>query len=162
MDSEKMQSDYVERVSDEIISILNFNELSNSYLSEENKYGKYVLKKLYDIFVDIYGTDCLNTDYEVACVPSIIKPEKSEFCIIGITMIDIELMQRYGTAFFTEKGVLDELDDYMAEEDNKYMKNKLLHYKCWYTIYPDKSYIQIINEGPDKVKEIIKYCRNEK
>lgn len=37
MDSEKMQSDYVERVSDEIISILNFNELSNSYLSEENK-----------------------------------------------------------------------------------------------------------------------------
>lgn len=104
--------------------------MSNSYLSEENKYGKYALKKLYDIFVDIYGTDCLNADYEVLCAPSIIKPEKSELYIIGITMIDVELMQRYGTAFFTEKGVLDELDDYMAEEDNKYMKNKLLHYKC--------------------------------
>lgn len=162
MDSEKMQSDYIERVNNEIVSIINFNELGNSYGSEENKYGRYILKKLYDIFVNIYGTDCLNKDYEIVCVPSIIKPYKSGSLMIGITMIDIELMQQYGTAFFTDKGVLDELDDYIIQKDREYIQDKLVPYKCWYTIYPDQNYIQIINKAPEIVKEIIKYCRNEK
>lgn len=162
MDSERMQSDYIERVNNEIVSIINFNELGNSYVSKENKYGRCVLKKLYDIFVDIYGTDCLDKDYEVVCVPSIVKPYKSGIFIIGITMVDIELMQQYGTAFFTDKGILDELDDYMPQKDREYMQDELVPYKCWYTIYPDERYIHVINEAPKIVKEIIKYYRNEK
>lgn len=162
MDVEKMQSDYIERVNNEIVSIINFTELNNSYISEGNKYGRCILKKLHDIFVSIYRTDCLDKSYEVVCVPSIIKPYKSEIYMIGITMLDTEIIQRYGTAFFTSNGVLDELDDYISEEEREYMQKELLPYNCWYTVYPNKNYIQVINKAPKIVKEIIRYCRNEK
>jgi hypothetical protein len=72
MDNKNLQRASIKNLN-EILTNIDFAKLDVSCNTDEDSYAKETLKKMHDAFVEIYGTDYIDSDYEFVEIPAVIR-----------------------------------------------------------------------------------------
>ena len=111
---------FEQRLNSEILPLVRFDILQESYETSEMVYARTIFKKMQGLFGAIFGTyEFARTDDDLP-VPAVFKhQEKGNLCI-GILDIALSNPQYYCCTFFSENGIIQE-----GNQDNKEMRRFL-------------------------------------
>lgn len=88
-----------------------------------------------NMFVEVYGTDDLDSNYEFVEMIAVIQVRKTGH--IGLAIINFDL-ESYGehwrTYFLTPRGVVEQHQDNIFKDDYNYVMEIYLPYDYWYTV----------------------------
>lgn len=150
--SQILQEKYLNKINTDILPNVDYNKLNSSYKTDEMKYAKDILNKLHMAFIEIYGTDTLDSSYEFVTMPAVIKGINTNNICIGLIDIDVSSSgEHWGTAYFTEKGVVLPFETDDMDLKNK-IENRFVPYEYFYTPTVEGD---IHIDGFNKTNEII-------
>ncbi len=90
MENKDLQKEYIEHLNELLITV-DFKKLDMSCNSTDDTYAKDILKKMHDIFVDVYQSDYLDSyTYDFVEVPAIIRGRDTGHIGLGILSLDLE------------------------------------------------------------------------
>jgi hypothetical protein len=160
MDKMDLQAVYIERLN-ALLPTLDFKELDRSCNIQDNMYAKEALKKMHDLFIEVYGTDDLDYgDYEFVDVPAVILGRNTGHMGLGIVTLDLQSSGEHcGTFFLTPKGIIDQGFDEMKPADIKYLADVYVPYNYWYTVYIQRDHHVDFDHVPQKVAEMLEACQ---
>ena len=126
---------------------MDFKELDRSRNIQDNMYAKEALKKMHDLFVEVYGTDDLDYGgYKFVDVPAVIVGRNTGHMGLGIVTLDLQSSGEHcGTFFLTPKGIIDQGFDEMKPADSKYLADVYVPYDYWYTVWTTVMYYEDAN-----------------
>lgn len=154
-----LQKNYTDAVNG-ILSNVKFPLLSRSCNGHDIGYAKEVLQKLHQAFVDTYGSDCIKSVYgDFLDVPAVIQGIKTGNIALGLVTLDLSSSgEHWGTAFFTEHGVIDQCDENLSAASRKYLQEYFGSYNYWYTPeIPGDIHVDFENL-PGKVQTLLSAC----
>lgn len=136
---------------DALLPTADLYKLDESFNSSDDSYAKEVLKKINDIFFDVYGADYLESSNEFAEMPAVIRGQKSGHVGLAIINIDIKTGEQWRTHFLTPRGIIERDKHEIFSDDYNYVMETYPTYDYWYT--GDKN-IDFENE-PDDIINIL-------
>jgi len=160
MPTEDLQGKYIDKINSDIVSKIDFTKLDRSCNSGNNAYAAKILKELHQAFVEVYGTENLQTDMQFVCVPAMLRGCTTGRNAVGLVILDLESSgEHYGSYFFTERGVLDDDGDPNNSPQGKaYLKEHFMPYDYWYTAYCERDHHVDFDHVPASVADIINQC----
>ena len=153
--SEKLQKEYIDRVNNEVIPSIEWNNMKNSYMNESMDVPEELLKALHEKFMEVYGTEYLDDEYGFVTVPGIVKGEDGN---IYVALLDLDVMssgEHWGTVFFTPQGIIE---DRAVNEDMLELRHQIGVYDYWYTPELERDHHVDWSKCPDEVKEMLDYA----
>lgn len=158
MNHKKLQTAYVEELNT-LLPTLDFARLDKSCNSNDGEYAKEILKKMHDLFVEVYGTDSLDSDYKFVQMPAVIQGRDTGHIGLGLIALDLQSSGEHcGTFFFTSRGVIHHSFEKMKPEDFKYLSTMYRLYDYWYTVSIERDYHAEFDHVPEKVAELLNSC----
>lgn len=158
MENKNLQAAYIERLNT-MLPTVDFKKLDQSCNSAENDYAKEILKQMHDIFVEVYGTDYLDSDYEFVELPAVIQGRNTSHIGLGIVSLDLESSgEHWGTFFLTPMGVIDQGGEKMKPSESKYLSTVYIPYDYWYTVSIEHDYHVDFDNVPDKIADMLNVC----
>lgn len=107
MSNKNLQEAYIKSLNG-ILADIDFVKLDESCNSDKDNYVKETLKKMHGAFVEIYGTDYLDSGYEFMDLPAVIQERGTGHIGLGIVTLDIQSSgEHWGSFFLTPRGVID-------------------------------------------------------
>lgn len=160
MGDKNLQTEFIEKLN-VLLPTIDFIKLDNSCNSTDGDYAKEVLKKLHDLFVEVYQTDNLDADnYDFVEIPAVIRGRNTGHIGIGIVSLDLESSgEHWGTAFLTPKGVIEQGAGKMAPGEFQYLSALYAPYDYWYTVSIDCDIHTDFTCVPERASEMLEYCR---
>ena len=153
--SQKLQSTFFDKINDEILAYIDWNNIRNAYKTGNMDAPAELLKSLHEKFVDVYGTDSLDDDYGFVMVPGVAKGEDGN---IYVALLELDISssgEHWGTVFFTPQGAVD-------GNENQADAQEILHqigvYDYWYTPELERDHHVDWSRCPDEVKEMLDYA----
>ena len=150
-DDDFRQRHFFKRI-DALLPTVDLYKLDESFNSSDDSYAKEVLKKINDIFFDVYGADYLERSNEFAEMPAVIRGQKSGHVGLAIINIDIKTGEQWRIHFLTPRGIIERHKYEIFSDDYNYVMETYPTYDYWYT--GDKN-IDFENE-PDDIINILK------
>jgi hypothetical protein len=151
-------SDYLNAVNQDVLSGLHWLCLKQAYKNHNTEPVKQLLKKLHDVFLKVYGTDCLDESYDFILAPAAICVRATGDIYAGLVELDLSSSgEHWDTSFITPCGVFNQSDESLNEQQLEYVRS-MIPYDYYYTldipgdIHVDKGNI------PDDIREILGYC----
>lgn len=159
MGNEDLQAVYIERLNT-MLPTVDFAKLDRSGNSKNDGYAKDTLKKMHDLFVEVYRTDDLDDGgYEFVDVPAVIRGRNTGHIGLGIVTLDLQSSgEHYGTFFLTPRGIIDDGSEEIKPADSKYLSDVYIPYDYWYTVYIERDHHVDFDNVPEKVVEMLNYC----
>ena len=158
IDCEKLMGDYLNAVNRDVLPGFHWLGLKQAYQNHDYEPVKQLLKKLHDVFLKVYGTDCLGESYDFILAPAAIRVRSTGDIYAGLVELDLSSSgEHWDTSFITPCGVFSQSDDSLNEQQHEYV-NSFIPYDYYYTpeipgdIHVDKENI------PDDVREMLSYC----
>lgn len=136
---------------DALLPAVDLYKLDESFNSFDDSYAKEVLKKINDIFIDVYDADYLERCNEFAEMPAVIRGQESGHVGLAIINIDIKTGEQWRTHFLTPRGIIERDKYEIYSDDYNYVMETYPTYDYWYT--GDKN-IDFENE-PDDIINIL-------
>ena len=155
----KKNRTYIEAVN-EILAEVDFSKLDESCNGSHSDYAKNVLVRMHNELVKVYGTDVFDEwNCELIDAPAVIRSHNTGRTAIGLVTIDLESSgEHYGTAIFTELGVLQQGARTLTEEEKTYLKKNFVPYDYWYTPIVEGDIHVTKYNMPDCVRCLIDAC----
>lgn len=161
MANKDLQESYIEKIN-QYLPTVNFKKLDQSCNSKDDSYAKEVLKQLHDMFVEVYGTNYLDSEYEFVDIPAMIQGRQSGHIGVGIVTLDIQSSgEHWGTFFLTPKGVIDEGGEKITAADSQYLSNTYIPYDYWYTVSVERDHHVDFDNVPEKVADMLNSCYSD-
>ena len=142
-----------------------FSALGESYETEDKQYAMDILRDLHRIFVDTYGTDCIDDiadgDEGFLYVPAIIKAIDTGKICIGLVYLDRHSSgEHWDTIYMTKHGIIDHMNPPLNQDAINEIKS-YLPYHYWYT--PEYAGDIHVNKRtmPQDIKEMLEYAVTE-
>lgn len=159
MENKNLQKEYIEHLNELLVAV-DYKKLDISCNSTDDCYAKDILKKMHDIFVDVYQTDYLDSyTYEFVEVPAIIRGRNTGHIGFGILSLDLESSgEHLGTYFLTPRGVIEQGDENLSATDKKYLDQIYIPYDYWYTVVLERDYHVDFDDVPDKIEDMLNVC----
>lgn len=158
MENKNLQEVYIERLN-AFLPTLDFTKLDQSCNSAEDEYAKEILKQMHDIFIEVYDTDYLDSEYEFVELPAVIQGRNTGHIGLGIVTLDLQSSgEHWGTFFFTPRGVIDQGMEKLSASDSKYLKRNYVPYDYWYTISVERDHHMDFDNVPEKIMEMLNGC----
>lgn len=158
MKDKDLRTVYIDRLN-EMLPTVNFSKLDRSCNTKEDGYAKEILKRMHDIFVDVYGTDYLDSGYEFVDIPAVVKGNNTGHMGLGIITLDLESSgEHWGTFFLTPMGVIDQGGEKMKPAQSKYLKDMYIPYDYWYTVLVERDHHVDFDHVPEKIAALINHC----
>lgn len=156
MDKRKKFIDAVNKLLKEV----DFVELWKSCNRYDQEYAQGFLQKMHQAFVDIYGADYINGELlGMIDLPAVLRGKKSGMTYLGLVTVDLESSgEHYNTIFFTDRGILDQMNGKANDPRRKPFFEQLGPYDYWYTpeipmdIHVDYDYV------PSLVERLLRSC----
>ncbi len=129
--SEQLQREYIDKVNKEVIPCIEWVGMNNAYKNGDMTVPTDLLRMLHEKYIEVYGTDHLDSDSGMATVPGVVLAKDGN---IYPALLDIDASssgEHWGTTFFTPRGVFG--DDNKTEEVVEEIR-KLIPYDYWYTV----------------------------
>lgn len=159
MDNKNLQEAFIKNLN-EILTDIDFAKLDASCNSDEDGYAKETLKKMHDAFVEVYGTDYLDSGYEFVELPAVIQGRGTGHIGLGIVTLDIQSSgEHQGTFFLTPRGVIDQGGGDMPKPHSQYLKDNYAPYDYWYTIMLERDHHVDFDNVPEKVTDLLNGCQ---
>lgn len=157
MEDQHPRKQYLDQLN-RYLPTVDFIELDRSCNSAEDGYAKEVLKSLHDIFVEVYGTDRLDSGYGFADVPAVVLGRGTGHIGLGIVTLDVSSSgEHYGTWFLTPLGVLDAGDPEMSPAARKHLRENYGPYDYWYTVRLEWDCHADLENIPAKVADLLSH-----
>jgi len=113
---------YIKILNDRVLPYIDYNNLAESYESEDKAYAKGILKILHDNMAKAYGTDYFDChgDEEYIVTPAVIQSKKTGAIALALLDIDlsssgelcgINIFSEYGLINVTNKSIHDTIRD---------------------------------------------------
>jgi hypothetical protein len=158
MNNRNLQEAYIERLN-KLLPTVDFAKLEMSCNSTDNSYAKGILKQMHDAFVEVYGTDYLDSGYEFVELPAVIQGRNTGHIGLGIVTLDLESSgEHWGTFFLTPRGVINQGTEKMSKADSQYINKTYIPYDYWYTISVERDHHVDIDNIPEKVADMLNVC----
>lgn len=158
MDNEKLQIAYIEKL-DALLSTVDFSRLDKSCNSNNDEYAKEILKQMHDLFVEVYRTENLDSDYEFVQLPAVIQGRNTGHIGLGLIALDLQSSGEHcGTVFLTPRGAIHQGSEKMNRTDFKYLSTMYRPYDYWYTVSIERDYHVEFDHVPEKVAGLLNYC----
>ncbi len=158
MNNRSLQTAFIERLN-KLLPTVDFAKLDTSCNSVDDSYAKDILRQMHESFVDVYGTDYLDSGYELVELPAIIQGRNTGHIGLGIVTLDLESSgEHWGTFFITPKGVIDQGNKKMSKADSQYLKKTYMPYDYWYTVTLERDHHVDLDNIPEKVSDILNAC----
>ena len=158
MSKQVLETLYIQQLNDYLLPDLDYAKLYRSCNRGDKEYAGETLKRMHDIFVDIYGTSKLNHEHEFVCVPGVIKSRKSGKTVLALLDISIEDGgEHFGTQILSQVGVLDL---HGQEGLNAVITAELfMPYDYWYTVHiPGDHHVN--DHAPEDVQNLLDHCQS--
>lgn len=161
MNCENMQAAYIERLNT-LLQAVDFARLDRSCNSKDNVYACEILKRMHDLFTEVYQTDSLDYEYKFVDVPAVIRGRNTGHICLGMVTLDLESSgEHYGTWFFTPRGVIDQGFEKMPSEDELYLRAVYTPYDYWYSVYIQRDHHVDFDHVPAAVAAMLDACYPE-
>ncbi|WP_097015333.1 hypothetical protein [Anaerocolumna aminovalerica] len=158
MENMNLQEAFIERLNTFLPNV-DFDKLDKSCNSVEDGYAKEILKLMHDIFVEVYGTDYLDSIYEFVELPAVIQGRNTGHIGLGIVTLDLESSgEHWGTFFLTPRGVIDQGMENMPAADSRYLSQTYMPYDYWYTISLERDHHVDFDNVPEKIADMLNGC----
>ena len=153
------QGHFFERM-DALLPLVDLYRLDESCNSEDDSYAKEILKKLHDIFVDVYGTDYLeNSNHEFVVIPAVIKGRETGHIGLGIIELDLESSrEHWRTYFLTPRGVIERHQEEIYNDNYNYITDTYIPYDYWYTATIERDIHVDFENVPEKISSMLDAC----
>ena len=140
-------------------------KLSESYDTEDMQYAKDVLREMHNIFVQSYGTDCIDeiddSNIDFLYAPAVIRSIDTGKTCIGLVYLDrTSSGEHWDTVYMTKFGIISQ----SCTGYNETVKNEMksyMPYTYWYTPEYDSDIHVDKQKTPKEVKEMIDYAVKE-
>lgn len=152
---------FIDHINTNILPFIDYNELAQSYHTEEKAYAKGILNLLHTAMQEQYSTDTLSPSYrsmedDYAIIPGVIQGKKSGEVAIALLGIDLASSGEHcQTDILCRYGVVSQGDSKLPPYINAEIAVDFMPYDYGYTanipndIHIDKSRL------PDGIKEIL-------
>lgn len=154
-----LRKKYIDAIN-KLLKEVNFVELWKSCNRYDQTYAQEFLQKMHQAFVDTYGADHLNGEVlDLVDLPAVIRGKKNGITYLGLVTVDLESSgEHYNTVFFTDRGVLDQMNGDIKDPRRKPFFEQLGPYDYWYT--PEiPTDIHVNFEGlPNLVERLLRSC----
>ncbi|MBU5426888.1 hypothetical protein KQI41_10745 [Tissierella pigra] len=162
MEDRDLQRDFIMRLNG-LLFTLDLKKLDISCNSEDDSYAKDTLKKMHDIFIEVYKTDYLDScTYEFVEVPAIIKGKNTGHIGLGIVSLDIQSFgEHWGTFFLTPKGVIEQGSEKLFAYEREYVNQTYIPYDYWYTVSLERDYHVDFDNVPEKIGDMLNACHTD-
>ena len=161
MGNKDLRTVYIEQLN-YLLPTVDFPKLDKSCNSEDDSYAKEILKRMHDIFTDVYGTDCLDSGYEFVDLPAVIQGRNTGHIGLGIVTLDLESSgEHWGTLFLTPKGVIEQGGENIKPDQSKYLSTVYIPYEYWYTASVERDHHVDFDNAPEKVAALLNHCYSE-
>lgn len=155
MGNKNLQDAFIKSING-ILTDIDFAKLDVSCNSEEDSYAKETLEKMHDAFVEIYGTDYLDSVYEFVELPAVIRGRGTGHIGLGIVTLDLQSSgEHWRTFFLTPRGVIDQGGGDMPSAHSQYLKDNYMPYDYWYTVTLERDYHVDFDNVPEKVSGLL-------
>lgn len=146
-----------------LLFTLDLKKLNMSWNSEDDSYAKDTLKKMHDIFIDVYKTDCLDSHtHEFIEVPAIVRGKNTGHIGLAILSIDIESSGEHcGTFFLTPRGVIEQGSKKLLDYEKEYISQTYIPYEYWYTISLERDFHVDFDNVPEKIVGMLRACSSD-
>lgn len=159
MSSKDLTEIYIQQLNDYVLPDINFKKLDSSCNSQSNEYAKEILKRMHDVFVDVYGTDYLDGEYEFVEFPAVVRGRNTGHIGIALVLLDTESSgEHWGTLFFSPLGIIDDGDENLAPIKQSYISEKFIPYDYWYTVELAREHHVDFENIPTQAADILKHC----
>lgn len=160
MESKDLQREFIMRLNG-LLFTLDLKKLDISCNSEDYSYAKDTLKKMHDIFIDVYKTDHLDSHtHEFIKVPAIVRGKNTGHIGLAILSIDVESSGEHcGTFFLTPRGVIEQGSKKLLEYEKEYVSQTYIPYEYWYTIFLERDFHVDFDNVPEKILDMLRVCR---
>ena len=159
MKEKNLQAVYIDRLN-AMLPAVDFVKLDQSCNSENDSYAKEILKRMHDLCVEVYGTDCFDDcSYGSIEFPAVIRGHNTGHIGLGIVTLDLESSgEHWGTFFLTPKGVIEQGGKNTSPEQSKYLSTVYIPYKYWYTVSVEDDIHVDFDNTPEKVSTLLNHC----
>ena len=150
--SEKLQTEYLDRVNKEVIPCIEWVGMKNAYKTGDMSVPIDLLRMLHEKYLEVYGTDHIESSVGMVTVPGLVQAADGN---IYPALLDIDASssgEHWGTNFFTPRGVFSDQSD---DNDIKNEIRGLIPYKYWYTPMFETDHHVNWNSCPEKVMEML-------
>ncbi len=158
MENKDLQVAYTERLNT-MLPTIDFLKLDQSCNSAADDYAKEILKQMHDLFVEVYGTDYLDSNYEFVDLPAVIQGRNTGHIGLGIVTLDLESSgEHWGTFFLTPMGVIEQGGEKMKPAESKYLSTVYVPYDYWYTASIERDHHVDFDNVPEKIADMLNVC----
>ena len=161
MVNKDLQTVYIEQLN-YLLPTVDFPKLDKSCNSGDDSYAKEILKRMHDIFTDVYGMDCLDSSYEFVALPAVIRGRNTGHIGLGIVTLDLESSgEHWGTFFLTPKGVIEQGGEHISAAESKYLSTVYIPYEYWYTVPVEGDIHVDFDNVTWRVQDLLNHCSPE-
>jgi len=159
--SEKLQSAFIDSVNDHVIPMIDLQKLGEAYENKDMTYPTEILKMLHTEFLNVYGTDKINSDLaDFVMVPGVVLGANQK---IYIALLELDLSssgEHWNTQFFTPHGIYTQITDEPNQAAKRYLQDAV-PYRYWYTVQYGGDIHVDWNGCPDEINEMIDQALEE-
>jgi hypothetical protein len=159
MSSKDLTEIYIQQLNDYVLPDIDVKILDISCNSQSNEYAKEILKRMHDVFVDVYGTDYLDSEYEFVELPAVVRGRNTGHIGIALVLLDVESSgEHWGTHFISPLGIIDTDDENLAPIKQSYLSEKFIPYDYWYTVELASDHHVDFENIPEQAADILNHC----
>jgi hypothetical protein len=155
--------EYLKKLNNEILNKISYNELENSYGTQDKTYAKEILKDLYDAFLKVYKTNYINSNHDYIIAPAVIQSTKNNNICIGLVELDIQSSGEHcGTYFLCKYGAIRQGDwENMKPNIKEHISSSFMPYNYYYTVYLERDHHVDFENVPNEVNEMLSFATGE-
>ena len=150
---------YIKKLNHDVLDKFDFDKYGEALEKQDLQELTNALKILHDAFLEVYGTSCIDEDYEWILLPAIIQSTKNGLLTIGLVVLDLESSgEHWGTTFLTKQGTFD-FDNEDSPEMKRTMREQWIPYKYYYTVDIPCDIHVSPEDYPPEIQQMLNTCK---
>lgn len=153
-----MTQEYVDYINENILSKIDYEQLQESYGTEEKAYAKTVLNALSQAAVEHYGTAYFDgfDENEYVVLPGIIRSKDNGNICLGLLEIDLQSSGEHcGTDFLVKYGCVPQFNEEMPDEVRSFLRNTYGSYDYMYTLGIETDHHVDLESAHEDIREML-------
>ena len=156
MTDQDLQAVYIDKLNTEVLPGIDLVKLDRSCNGRDMGYAADVLKSLHEVFVQVYGTEDLDSEYEFTCVPAVLRGRTTGHLAAGLVLLDLQSAgEHYGSYFFTPLGIIDDGAEDNGAREKRYLREHYQPYDYWYTVDIQRDHHVDFNRVPEAAANLL-------
>lgn len=156
LDEEQLEQNFRKELN-RMFKQIDFNRLEQSCNGAHRGYAKQVFRQMHQAFVQAYGTEEMDSAYQMILSPAVIRAKNTGECVLGLVCLSPQdAGEHWGTIFITKYGPINDSGE--NETRVEYALGRFVPYDYWYTAKLERDCHVDFEHLPPMVAELLNSC----